>query len=178
MTENWKSVKGYEGLYEVSDLGNVRHIKDGKTTMKTLCPNKRGYVRVQLWKGNKGVHHSVHRIVAEAFVPNPLGKPQVNHIDENKQNNRASNLEWCTQIENHNHGTINERISASLTNNPKRTKKVNAYDDSGTLVFSFASIREANRQLGVNASDITQCCKKNGTHKHAGGYVWRYADEC
>ena len=122
LNEIWKPIEGYEGLYEVSNLGRVKSLKRLHTKERILSQflNHRGYARVNLWKENKSRKYSVHRLVAEAFIPNPDSKPQVNHIDENKTNNSVENLEWCTQLENHNHGTVNERISASLTNNPKK----------------------------------------------------------
>lgn len=172
MVEEWKAVKGYEGLYEVSNLGKVRNAK----TLHNLSAfkNSQGYYRLTLWKNNKQKKYSVHRIVAEAFIPNIHNKPQVNHIDEDKSNNKASNLEWCTQIENHNHGTINERISKTLINNTKKSKPVAAYDDDMNLIFSFPSVYEASRQIGISASTIRDCLYHRHRIKHAGGYKWRF----
>lgn len=172
MIEMWKDVQGFEGLYEVSNLGNVR--KKGSQKNKVIEVNKRGYARVQLWKANKGKKYSVHRLVAMAFIPNTHNKPQVNHIDENKQNNKVTNLEWVTQTENHNHGTIRERISKSLTNNPKKSKAVAAYDDSGNMIFSFPSVYEAERQTKINNCTIRDCIHHRKGIKHAGGYIWRF----
>ena len=178
MKEVWKSVVGYEGLYEVSNFGRVKSLKRLHTKERIVSQwlNHRGYARVTLWKENKQRKYSVHRLVAEAFIPNPEAKPQVNHIDENKTNNAAWNLEWCTQTENHNHGTINERISASLTNNPQKSKPVSAFDDKGNLISTYPSIYEASRRLGVSASSIRNCIKGRNRMKHCHGYVWKYSE--
>lgn len=175
--EIWKDIEGYEGLYQVSNLGRVKSLKRLHTKERIISHflNHGGYARVNLWKDNKSKKYSVHRLVAEAFVPNPDRKPQVNHIDENKQNNHADNLEWCTQLENHNHGTINERISKSLTNHIRKSKPVSAFDDEGNLIFSFPSIYEASRQMGVSATSITSCIHGRNRMKHCCGYVWRFA---
>lgn len=106
--ETWKPVKGYEGLYEVSDKGNVRSLNyrglNGRVHELVLLDVK-GYLKVNLWKDDEMKSHSVHRLVAEAFIPNPDGKPQVNHKDEVKSNNVVENLEWATSLENVNWGT-------------------------------------------------------------------------
>lgn len=99
--EIWKEVKDYEGMYEVSNLGNVRNFKTKHVLKSSL--SKKGYPKVNLWK-NKGYKtRPIHRLVAIAFIKNNLYKPQVNHIDGNKTNNRLDNLEWCTQEENMRH---------------------------------------------------------------------------
>lgn len=104
--EIWKDIKGYEGMYKVSNFGKVMNVK----TQRIISDySMKGYRMVQLWKNNirKGI--CVHRLVAEAFIDNPYNLPQVNHIDENKSNNNVTNLEWCSISYNQNHGTINER---------------------------------------------------------------------
>ncbi len=106
MQEKWKEIKGYEGLYEVSDRGVVRNAK-GKMMKQTQTWN--GYMRVGLYKDGKPRQFSVHRLVAVAFVENPDGLPMVNHKDENRANNRAENLEWCTSKYNNNYGNAREK---------------------------------------------------------------------
>lgn len=168
--EIWKDVKGYEGLYIVSDKGNVKGLKYNKNIC--IQTNWAGYKRVQLYKNNKGKKYSVHRLVAIAFIPNPHGKEQVNHIDENKGNNHVENLEWVTNLENHNHGTINARISKALTNNPKKSKPVYALNDNDEIIFSFPSVYEASRQTGINPCSIRDCLHHRKIH--AGGYKWQF----
>lgn len=169
-TEIWKDVVGYEGLYRVSNLGNIYSVysKRNKAQQKSI----HGYMLVQLWKNNVGTHCSVHRIVASAFIENPLNKPQINHIDEDKTNNRVENLEWCTQVENHNHGTINQRISQALTNNPKKCKPCALIAEDGSIEKIFPCAPEASRQTGINVSSIRDVL--HGRKQHAGGRVWRF----
>lgn len=121
--EVWKDVKDYEGLYQVSNLGNVKSLERYAHTSNTrynkhrllreriLKPgkNKDGYSVVVLRKDCKGKSYYIHRLVAEAFLPNPHNLPEINHKDENKENNHVDNLEWCTHIYNGNYGTINIR---------------------------------------------------------------------
>lgn len=124
--EIWKPIKGYEGLYEVSNFGRVRsldHIvksKGGTRMVKGRIIQSRsktnGYMRVNLWKDNVANTFLVHRLVAEAFLDNPNNYTEVNHKDENKQNNKDSNLEWCTHQYNMVYGTIRERIKLFYKN--------------------------------------------------------------
>lgn len=177
--EEWRAVPGYEGLYEVSSLGRVKSIKRKGVSEKIISQtkNRGGYLRVCLWKDNKGIKYSVHRLVALAFIPNQYEKEQVNHIDECKTNNCVDNLEWCTNLENHRHGTINQRISASLTNNPKMSKRVASYDCDGNLVSIYPSVYEAGRRLGISASTIRDYLKGRHNLSHAGGYKWQFTEQ-
>lgn len=105
--EEWRPIAGYEGLYEVSNTGQVRRVGD---LMVLKFSDRRGYCGVRLRKDGIQKMFSVHRLVAQAFIPNPKGLPQVNHIDENKKNNNVDNLEWCDHIYNNLYGTRLERI--------------------------------------------------------------------
>lgn len=104
MNEIWKDVKGYEGLYKVSNTGKVFSCKSKQTLTQALTGTtfntRPGYYRVMLYKGSSRKNVAVHRLVAETFIPNPENKPQVNHIDHNTHNNNVNNLEWVTQAEN------------------------------------------------------------------------------
>lgn len=122
MKEVWKDVVGYEGLYQISNTGKVKSLPKwaGKSLRKERIlktpPDKDGYIKVVLCKNNKTRFLSVHRLMAEVFIPNPNNFPQINHKDENKQNNNLDNLEWCTCKYNINYGTRTERASKRFRN--------------------------------------------------------------
>lgn len=153
MKEVFCIIKDYPN-YSVSRLGNVRNDKTGRILKPGIT---RGYLRVCLCKNGEHKNYRVHRLVAEAFIPNPLGLPQVNHIDENKLNNRAENLEWCTI-------QYNQEYS--------NAKQVVQYDLNGNLIANWKSTHEIQRQLGFSQGYISSCC--TGRHKTAYGYIWRY----
>lgn len=113
MNEEWRDILGYEGLYKVSNLGMVYSMKR-KKIMK-LSKTEKGYYKVYLMKDGTGKHKKVHRLVAEAFIPNPNNLPQVNHKDEDKTNNIVTNLEWCTAEYNSNYGTHKEKLRIAST---------------------------------------------------------------
>lgn len=175
--EEWKSIIGFEGLYEVSNLGRVRSLWDGRHQThrtKILKPIKMnsGYLCVGLHKNGEEKKFLVHRLVAEAFIPNPLNKPQVNHKTEDKTQNSVDCLEWCTNEYNQNYGTRNERVSKARINNSKISKPVLQLTKNGELVAEYPSTREAERQTVIDPSSISKCC--NGKQNSAGGYVWKY----
>lgn len=171
MTETWKEIAGYEGLYEVSDLGRVRSLNYNHTGVaKILNPRKNsgGYLLVALFKDGKRNDMQVHRLVAQAFIPNPLNLDTVNHRDEGKTNNAANNLEWMSMKDNINYGTRNKRAGEALS------KKVQMLDkQTGELLATFPSLMEAVRVTGINKGNISSCCK--GKYKSAGGFLWKYS---
>lgn len=169
MFESWTDIVTHKGLYQISDLGRVRNNK-GRILSQTLDPNT-GYLRVHLSKNGKADWYIVHRLVAEAFIPNPDGLPNINHLDEIKTNNRKTNLEWCTQEYNCNYGTRNKRISNNNLNHKCLSKKVKCIETNVT----YPSASEAERQTGVFNTAIIQVCK--GNRKTAGGYHWKYGKE-
>lgn len=171
--EQWKPISGYEGLYEVSDTGLVRSLRFGKK--KILSPGRlgAGYLAVVLCKNGKSKKHMyVHRLVAQAFIPNPLELETVNHKDENKLNNNVSNLEWMTQGDNLRYGTRLRRISLVLKNRPDVSKPVLQIDKLGNVVKQFPSISEASRQTGIFRQSIVYAC--GGKNRLAGGFSWKY----
>ena len=175
MSEDWRDIEGYEGRYQVSSMGRVKSLerKDclGRTVKERVlkpCDNGRGYLYISLSDGT-GEHkrHYIHRLVGEAFVPNPLEKEDVNHKDENPSNNHASNLEWLTHKENLNYGMRNERVAKA------NSKPVAQYTKDGAFIKVWASSAEVKRQLGFNHSNIIQVAK--GNRKTAYGFIWKYA---
>lgn len=168
--------------YEVRPNGEVVIIKTGRVLKP--CKDKDGYLRVHLWKNGKGKRFGVHRLVAQAFIPNPDNLPCVNHKDEVKTNNFVfvredgsvdfdkSNLEWCTHVYNMNYGTRNKRSAESKING-KRSKTVLQLKKDGSLVRVWPSVNEVKRQLGYSVGNISSCCR--GKLHSAHGYKWCYA---
>lgn len=179
--EEWKDIRGYEGLYKISNAGNVmsceRYVKvcgGGKRLIKPQilkqfkCPG--GYCEVNLWKNNRQKTTMVHRLVAEAFIDNQLDLPEVNHKDENKENNSVNNLEWCTSKHNANYGTRNKRMVEK-----KKSKPVVMLGRDGEEIKKFRSLGDASREMNVDISAIIRACK--GKQKTCLGYKWAYACE-
>jgi hypothetical protein len=165
--EHWKDIEGYEGRYQVSDLGRVKSLYKGKERVMSAGKHKMGYLLVTLFNGCKRKTYTIHRLVADAFIPNPNNLPQINHKDECKTNNAVSNLEWCDAKYNNNYGTHKERHTKALS------KPVYQYTMEGSLVRSYPSTREAERHTGYSNQLISSCCR--GKYKQAYGYIWSYA---
>ena len=175
MKEFWKEIKGYEGLYEVSNLGRVKSLnyrRTGKENILKPLKNDKGYFQVVLCKNKKTNVCRVHRLVAEAFLDNPDNLPQVNHKDEDKTNNHVDNLEFCTNDYNIHYGTaIRRKVEKQI--NGKRSKPVYQYTIDGEFIAEYPSTAEVKRQLGYSHSHISECCL--GKFKTAYGYKWKYA---
>ena len=172
MEEEWRDIIGYEGLYKVSNKGRVKRLQGkGCKQERILKPSKNGpgYLRARLSKDGKSINHSIHRLVANAFVDNPQNLPEVNHIDENKENNNVNNLEWVTSKENGNHGTRNERIAKT------KNKPVIGISKDGKSYLYFNCAKDAERDTGIHHGNISQCCR--GTRKTAGGYHWKLSGD-
>lgn len=186
MEEIWKDIKGYEGLYQVSNYGRVKSLdRIHNHIYKSVCKpkfykgkiisannNGHGYLWVVLCKNNKIMHKYIHRLVAEAFIPNPNNLPQVNHKDENMQNNCVDNLEWCTAKYNCNYGKRN--IKCGQTKKLLYGIKVKQYDLRGNLIATIYE-RDAVKMPKVHYASLIKCCKK--IYNSCGGYVWRYNDD-
>lgn len=180
--EIWKAVVGYEGLYEVSNMGKVRSLdrtvknKNGlavkKGKMIKPAEINTGYLKVNLWKENTGKCFLVHRLVAEAFVGNRANLPEVNHIDENKHNNCANNLEYCDRQYNANYGTQKQRAAEKRRGVSVGEQPILQYTVDGELLNWFASAQKAAKAVNGDNSGICKCA--NGRYKTACGYVWRW----
>nr|DAM93111.1 MAG TPA: homing endonuclease [Caudoviricetes sp.] len=164
--ETWKPIADYVGLYEVSSEGRVRNVKTGKI----LKPknNRRGYLFVGLYKNGAVKNRYIHRLVAQAFIPNnDQSKTLINHKDENPRNNSVANLEWCTYKYNANYGTRNERVAKS------KSKPIQQLDmKTGFIIATYPSLTEAGLSTGINWGNISMVTR--GERKTAGGYGWRY----
>ena len=174
--EKWKDIQGYEGLYQVSNLGNVRsldrivkhypkdYFQEGRVLKSALTKN--GYPMVVLLNHNDRKTKKIHRLVAEAFIPNLNNYNVVNHKDENKENNCVENLEWCTSKYNANYGSRNKKMAKALS------KKVAMIKD-GIVLKVFDSQADARRE-GFSQAQISKCC--NGIVKHYLGYQWKFVE--
>lgn len=174
--EIWVDIKGYEGLYQVSNLGRVKSLEridslGHKRKEKILKPrkNKDGYLQVVLCKEGKYKEFRVHRLVAIAFIPNTDNKPFIDHINTIRDDNRVENLRWVTHEENINNPLSKENKSESMKG--KKKKLVYCFETDKT----YPSIRQCAKELGLNKNAISQCC--NGKRKHHKGYHFYYVED-
>lgn len=166
MEEIWKDIEGYEGLYQVSNMGRVKSVRKNIILRGGITS---GYKRVLLCTNNIPKGYYIHRLVANAFIPNPNNYPIVNHKDENKLNNCVDNLEWCTQKHNVNYGTGIAKRARS------QSKKVLQFKPDGTFVKEWKSINDIERITGYSSGHISRCCRN--IRKTAYGYIWKYKKE-
>lgn len=183
MEEVWKDIVGYEGLYQISNLGRVKSLeriikrKNGINQHfkeKILSKWTGEYVFTNLSKNGKGKTYSIHNLVAKAFIPNPNNLPCVNHKDENKHNNNVSNLEWCDYIYNNNYNLKAKKIGKKLKNG-KTSKKVYQYDINNNFIKCWESTMEIERKLGYKNQSISSCCLEQ--QKTSYGYKWSYKEK-
>ncbi len=182
--EEWKKIEWYEWLYEVSNFGRVINIKRNKIMNYSFDHD--WYKKFNLCKNSKWKNYSCHRLVAKSFIENTNNKPQVNHKDWNKENNRVENLEWCTQSENVQHAFKTWLVKNNLfiNNNPSKwkfgkysnsAKKVSCYSKLNEHIKDYDSIIDAERELWVWNQNISKCCK--WVIKSAWWFKWKYRDE-
>ena len=171
MNEIWKDIEGYEGLYQVSNLGRVKRLNTNRILKSAI--NSQGYLRVGLCKNSTKSNKRVHRLVSHAFIPNPENKAEVNHINEDKTNNRVDNLEWVTAKENSNHGTRNERIGKAITKT--QSIPIIATNIKTGESTDFNSSNECARQLSLHQPSISRALQ--GRLNQTGGYTFKYKEE-
>lgn len=179
MRELWKSIKNYEGLYEISNYGHIRSldryvIDKGKKSFRkgtniSICKNEHGYKYVTLYKDGKQKHKYLHRLVAEAFIDNPNNYPEVNHLDFDKSNNYVTNLEWCSKRCNMNHAHINGKLSNKQNNIP-----IIKIGLDGTVLEKYPSFVIAAESVKGIPQNISQCCNHKTMSVY--GYYWEYDD--
>lgn len=189
--ETWKWIDGYKNMYQVSSLGHVRSVdryvycEVSPNKLQHLCGkilkqgyNHKGYPIVYLSKDGKQKTITVHRLVAQAFIDNPLKLPQVNHIDGNKTNNQVDNLEWCDNSYNQKHAHDNGLFpSYEETVGWGRPAKPVAMLDFNTkeILRIFKTLSSAGREMGINQANIRSVCV--GKRNHAGGYAWKFIEK-
>lgn len=209
MKEVWKDIVGYEGKYQISNYGNVKSLNyknSGEKRKLKLIKDKNGYLTISLRKNGKLKICKAHRLVAQAFIPNPGNYPIINHKDENPSNNYVDNLEWCTYKYNNNYGTRLEKFANSIKgrhhteeakekiSDSKKGNKNPMYGIKGaespsskkveciTTGQIFDCISDASIETGASRVNISKCCKgkQKSCGKHPITYeklVWRYYDE-
>ena len=171
--EIWKDIKGYEGLYQISNHGRLKALtkKSGflirKEKIMKIHTKANGYVYTTLFKNNKGSKKHIHRLVAEAFIPNPNNYPCINHKDHNKRNNNVENLEWCSYKQNNDYSACHSHLDAAIR------KPIAQYDLNGNFIKIWESSAEIGRYFNIRRGNFTACCK--GKIKTSCGYVWKYA---
>jgi len=185
----WKDAFGYEGLYQVSNNGEIRSVERyfemfnpltkryniRKIELKELKPgiDHKGYLHVGLRKNDKSTTKKIHRIVALSFLKIIEGKTQVNHIDGNKKNNDVDNLEWCNNAENQIHAIKKGLKKIYKGKDNKKSKVVYQYDFSNNLIKKWLCITDAERELEISNKNICAVCRNK--RRSAGGYYWSYS---
>lgn len=178
--EEWLPIEGYENLYQVSNYGRVKSLNYNKTNQEQIRKQStnKGYQIIGLCKDGKRKTFQVHRLVANAFIPNSNNLPQVNHKDENPLNNHVDNLEWCDCKYNINYGTRNEKASkiksGKLGKDCPNSKQVIQLSLNNQFIRNWDSSMDIQRELGYNQGNISACCRNK--RKSANGFIWRYVN--
>lgn len=170
--EIWKPVKDYEGLYEVSNLGRVKSLNYKNSNKEKILKQgltAKNYCQISLCKNKEIKHLYIHRLVAQAFIPNPNNLLLINHKDENPLNNIVSNLEWCDKKYNNNYGNCKEKHSLKVS------IPIKQFDLNGNYIKTWNSMKDAQESLKVSRGNICLCCK--GIRNKTGGYKWGYAND-
>lgn len=198
MQEVWKDIVGYEGIYQISNTGKVKRLAGSCYTahtdrIVTATNNGTGYFKVVLSKNNNGKQFLVHRLVAQAFIPNPNNYEFVNHKDENKKNNNVENLEWCTKSYNsiyylnfdpkrkQEYGKRFAGKSPMLKRVPRKYfYKVIQKTKDGNTIEVYENLSQASIKTGIEISDITRACRANFESERkrshtSNGYIWEFA---
>ena len=182
----WKPVTGYEGLYEVSNMGVIKSLnfrRTGEEKILSTSKDTSGYYFVTLFNKGSRKECRVHRLVAEAFIPNPEYKPCIDHINTDRTDNRVENLKWVTHKENSNNQLTKNKIIKSHQDpilkkkrsqniSKSKMKPVIQFSQDGQIITVYNSVKNATEITGIDKASISYCC--NGIQKTAGGYKWEY----
>ena len=188
MKEIWKDIKGYEGYYQISNFGRVKSLDryvattgnpSGKRLIKgklkkpteRIGKNGNGYYHINLDKNNNSKLFTIHKLVAETFIPNPDNLPCINHKDENKHNNHVDNLEWCTIAYNNIYGTARERAGS------KMRIKVLKFDLQGNLLRQYDGLGMASKEENISKGNIENVCTHRNGKKTLNGFIFMYEDD-
>lgn len=180
--EEWRDVVGWEGAFCVSNMGRVKSMQRNRVSRwenspfltkerilsPRVCGTQREYLAVSLNHNGRHKQYKIHRLVAEAFIPNPMDYKEINHINEIKGDNRASNLEWCSRSYNVGYG------SGKFKRALKVVKPVLMLNDEHVVIKEFTSIREAAEYVGIDASNVSRGCSLG---RKSGGYYWKIKEE-
>ena len=172
--EIWKDIENYKGLYQVSSQGRVKSLNykhTGKEKVLKSNKNKNGYLQIYLCKDEKVKSFLIHRLVSQAFIPNPENKPSIDHINTIRDDNRVENLRWVTHKENMNNPLSIKKVKGI---NNYNAKPILQFTLDGELIKKWSCAKDAERELGFNNGHISSCC--SGKRKTTNGYIWRYYD--
>ena len=172
----WAQVPSFEGIYEISTLAQVRNAKGEILKQQIRREKYTCYKVVSLWKDGRYFKKGIHRLMAEAFIPNPDNLPVVNHKDEDGTNNLLSNLEWCNKSYNASYGTAPAKISKAFKGKASEKRMRVQQIKDGEIVKEYACAGDAERETGIAMCNIRMVCR--GKRKTAGGYEWNYCPNC
>lgn len=181
MIEEWKDIEGYEGLYEVSNLGNVRSLGNGKSNKSKEIllksrKNKYGYLQIGLCKDGKQKTYRIHRLVAQAFIPNPENKKEIDHINTVRDDNRVENLRWSTRVENINNNLSKIKYSdCRFSFKNHKAKSILQFNNNMELVKKWDCTMDIERELGFKHQNISSVCL--GKREISFGFKWGYESD-
>lgn len=176
MKEEWKDIKGYEGIYQISNTGKIKSLNyrgNGIERMLQPTKNKDGYLQIKLYKNKKYILKTIHKLVAENFIDIP--KLEVNHLNGIRDDNNVNNLEWCTHAENERYSwkTLGKKRESKHKNKIKRNlKPIIQYDEKHNYIKMWESASQAGKELKIRQNKISECC--TGKRNTAGGFIWRF----